>query len=350
MSRFARGGRVFFIEEPLPGEGPAYIDVSQRDDNLFVCVPRLPEGTNADEVIPALVDQLRVGHDIDNYVAWFYTPMMMPWSARLTPKAVVYDCMDELSGFRNAPAELMDRERELFAKADLVFTGGYTLYEAKKLQHAQVYPFPSSIDKDHFGKALSITDEDPTQEHIPHPRIGFVGVIDERMDIGLLGEIADLRPDWNFVMVGPVVKIDEADLPRRDNIHYLGQRSYADLPQTIATWDAAMMPFALNESTKFISPTKTPEFLAAGLPVVSTPISDVVRPYGEMGIVHIAGEAKEFVDALDKALNEDAEVRREKVADLLRENSWDITFGSMRELIVDAVNGVGTKKAAAEAA
>jgi UDP-galactopyranose mutase len=349
MSRFAGQGRMFFIEEPLTSDGTTYLDVTEREPNLFVCVPHLPAGADASEVMPHLVDLLRLDHKIENYVTWFYTPMMYGWSKMLEPKAVIYDCMDELSGFKNPPVGLIERERELFDAADLVFTGGYTLYEAKKQQHPRVYPFPSSIDKDHFGKAMTITEEDPWQENIAHPRIGFVGVIDERMDIELLTAVADLRPDWNFVMVGPVVKIDEADLPRRDNIHYLGQRSYADLPMTIANWDAAMMPFALNDSTKYISPTKTPEFLAAGLPVVSTPISDVVRPYGEMGIVHIAAKPNEFANALSRALDEDAEARRTKVTELLRENSWDITFEAMKKLIDEAIRSKKGRSIAAEA-
>lgn len=335
MTRFAKNGRVFVIEEPVAHDGDPYIDVSDRGGNIFICVPHLPAGS--DDRMPELVERLVYEQNVTRYIVWFYTPMMLNWSERLNPIATVYDCMDQLSAFKNAPPELLERERELFSQADVVFTGGRSLYESKKALHSSVHAFPSSIDVPHFSKALSIDSDLPEQAKIPRPRIGFVGVIDERTDIELLGTLADLRKNWNFIMVGPVVKISEDDLPRRENIHYLGQRAYDDLPAILAGWDAAMMPFALNESTKYISPTKTPEYLAAGLPVVSTPIADVVDPYGEMGLVHIAITPEEFGDALQKALDEDALTRQNKATAFLARNSWDRTFEEMNRLISEAM-------------
>jgi glycosyltransferase involved in cell wall biosynthesis len=335
MTRFARNGRVFFIEEPVAHDGKSHIDISSRGENLFVCVPRLSEGES--ERMPELVGKLRAQYASGKYISWFYTPMMLEWGSQLDPSAVVYDCMDELSAFKNAPPELMERERDLFRKADLVFTGGNSLYGAKKEQHHSVYAFPSSIETDHFSRALQISEERPEHAGIGRPRIGFIGVIDERTDVELLDRIAELRPDWNFVMVGPVVKISEEDLPRRQNIFYLGQKSYADLPAILAGWDAAMMPFALNESTRYISPTKTPEYLAAGLPVVSTPIADVIEPYGNLGLVHIASTPAEFVEALQRAMDEDAAERRNAAAEFLSRNSWDKTFRDMSDLIIAAI-------------
>lgn len=341
LSRFAREHRVFVIEEPVFDDTQVSFEVSKRDENLYIIVPRLPRSMSEwsiRDLQRSLLGDLMVDYDIEHYVLWYYTPMMLAWSDHLRPAAIVYDCMDELSGFKNAPPELQKREAELFSRADLVFTGGQSLYEAKKDQHPAVYAFPSSIDKAHFSKALDIDEEMPDQENIPSPRIGFIGVIDERMDIRLLEEIADLKPEWNFVMIGPVVKIDEADLPRRENIYYLGGKSYDELPGYIAGWDVAMMPFALNDSTRFISPTKTPEYLAAGRPVVSTPIRDVISPYGEEGLVHIAGTAREFADAIHKALEEDTAERRERVDEFLKDMSWDNTFGRMSELIEKVTN------------
>jgi UDP-galactopyranose mutase len=245
--------------------------------------------------------------------------------------------MDELSAFRGAPPELCEHEQKLMAAADLVFTGGHSLYEAKRSKHRSAYPFPSSVDVKHFGSAADVVNEMPDQQDIPHPRIGFAGVIDERLDIALLDGIAELRPDWHFVMIGPVVKIDEGDLPKRDNICYLGMKDYNDLPAYLAGWDVAMMPFALNESTKYISPTKTPEYLSAGLPVVSTPITDVVRPYGEMGLVHIASTPDEFVAGIEAAIKEDKSTRMAQVDEFLAENSWDTTFSSMAQLIDNVI-------------
>jgi UDP-galactopyranose mutase len=246
----------------------------------------------------------------------------MPWTAHLRPLATVYDCMDELSAFKGAPRSLRENELALFERADLVFTGGHSLYEVKRDQHRNVYAFPSSIDAPHFAQARAAADEPEDQRDIPRPRLGFFGVIDERMDIELLDAVAQARPDWQLVMIGPVVKIDPAGLPRRANIHYLGGKTYAGLPAYLSGWDVALLPFARNESTRFISPTKTPEYLAAGKPVVSTPIRDVVRPYGEQGLVRVADTAEEFVEACEAAMGE---------------TSWDQTWGRMNELVEDVV-------------
>ena len=226
---------------------------------------------------------------------WYYTPMALAFSAHVTAGVTVYDCMDELSAFRGAPPELVEREVELMCRANLVFTGGYSLYEAKQGRHDNIHPFPSSVEREHFKQARSGLDQPPVQAAVTGPRLGFYGVIDERMDLELLATVADTRPDWSLVLVGPVVKIAEQDLPRRANIHYMGQQSYDDLPAFLSGWDVALMPFAINESTRFISPTKTPEYLAAGRPVVSTPIRDVVRHYGELEGVKIAETAEAFI-------------------------------------------------------
>jgi UDP-galactopyranose mutase len=314
--------------------------VTEKEDRLSIAVPHLPTGTDpseAETLLKGMVTTLFAERRIADFVAWYYTPMMLAWSEHLDPRAVVYDCMDELSAFKNAPVELSLREAELFSLADLVFTGGRSLYEAKREQHASVYCFPSSIDVKHFARARGEMPEPGDQASIPKPRIGFFGVIDERTDIELLDRIAESRPAWQFVMIGPVVKVDEGDLPSRDNIHYLGGKGYNDLPGYIAGWDVAMMPFAINESTRFISPTKTPEYLAAGRPVVSTPIRDVVRPYGEAGLVRIAETAEEFVEAIQYALDDDIAALRAQADEFLQTMSWDKTYEAMSELITAAI-------------
>jgi glycosyltransferase involved in cell wall biosynthesis len=342
MSRFASLGRVFFIEEPMPTDGEAHLDVSAREGNVFVVRSMLPEGSNSDEAVPQMIGELAREQGSERYIAWFYTPMMMEWKRELKPAAIVYDCMDELSLFKGAPPELMGRERELFSVADAVFTGGRSLYEAKREQHKNVHAFPSSIDAAHFATAMEFDSPAAEQAQIGHPIVGFAGVIDERLDLGLLAQVADMRPDMNFVMVGPVVKISEDDLPRRDNIHYLGGQDYKRLPEFMSGWDVAMMPFALNDSTKFISPTKTPEYLAAGLPVVSTPIVDVVRPYGVEGYVHIASNAEEFSKAIDAALSEDRDRRLARVRMLMADMSWDKTFREMKAIVDKAIQAKTT--------
>ena len=337
MTRFARDRRVYFIEEPIFGDDGPRLEMSKRDNGLHVVTPHLPHGSDIDAVMNGLVSGLRKEQNIDEHIVWFYTPMMLPFMDTLEPSAIVYDCMDELSMFKGAPPELLPRESQLFEKADLVFTGGQSLYEAKRDRHPSVHAFPSSIDVKHFEQALEIEDEPEDQRSIARPRIGFCGVIDERTDIDLLSKIAELRPDWQFVMLGPVVKIDEADLPRRENINYLGGKNYRDLPAYISGWDVAMMPFAMNDSTKFISPTKTPEYLAAGRPVVSTPIRDVVRPYGDLGLVHIASTPEEFVNAIETAMADDSEERRTKAAKFLSTISWDKTQSEMQQLIKEVI-------------
>jgi UDP-galactopyranose mutase len=341
LSRFAKAQRIFFVEEPIFGEGPMRMDVSQRDCGVQVVVPRLPKDFASkgalDSIQREMIDRLFVDYHIGEHVLWYYTPMAMSWTKHLQAAAIVYDCMDELSAFKGAPPALKELEAELFKRADLVFTGGQSLYEVKRHQHENVYAFPSSIDAPHFVQARSLRDEPADQVTIPHPRLGFFGVIDERLDIELVDAIAQLRPDWQLVMIGPVVKIDPADLPRRANIHYLGGKDYQELPSYLAGWDVALLPFARNESTRFISPTKTPEYLAAGCPVVSTSIRDVVRPYGESGLVHIADTPEEFVASVEEALIEDDEARLKQVDAFLAQTSWDRTWGRMAELIEDAV-------------
>ena len=350
LTRCVRDRRVFFIEEPLfSTDDRAWLDISQRDSGVWVVVPHLPEGLAQESAIALqkqLLDDLFIACSIRDYVFWYYTPMALAFTDHLQPLAIVYDCMDELSAFQGAPPALRQREIELFQKADLVFTGGQSLYEVKRHQHPNVYAFPSSIDAPHFAQARRAIAEPLDQVNIPHPRLGFYGVIDERMDIDLLKGVAEARPDWHLVLIGPVVKIDPVTLPQRSNIHYLGGKSYSELPDYLAGWDVALLPFARNESTRFISPTKTPEYLAAGKPVVSTSIRDVVRPYEELGLVQIADAPSEFVAAVETALRT---ARQDfgwldRVDAFLAQNSWDKTWASMSHLIESAVSTVKTPR------
>ncbi|MDM7923044.1 MAG: glycosyltransferase, partial [Pyrinomonadaceae bacterium] len=312
---------------------------SRLDGNVIRCVPKLSQAdATDDDVMRKLIDTLAADWDMNNAVTWFYTPLMLDWAAGLAPSAVVYDCMDELSKFRFASPRLVEKEEELLSRSDMVFTGGHSLYMAKCDRHRAVYEFASSIDAEHFRKARAIAAEMPEQADLPRLRIGYAGVIDERIDLDLVSDTARMRPEWSFIMLGPVVKIDEASLPKAGNIHYLGMKDYSELPKYFAGWDVGMMPFALNEATEFISPTKTPEYLAAGLPVVSTPIADVVRPYGEMGLVQIAGSAEDFVDSIFFAASGNRERRLAEVDRFLANRSWDKTFRSMDDLIQAVVN------------
>ncbi|MEH2170552.1 MAG: UDP-galactopyranose mutase [Nostoc sp.] len=342
LSRCAQGKRVFFIEEAVFSEEPlARLDVNEDSNGVVVVVPHLPQGLSEEAInaeLQVLINSLFAEHNINKYICWYYTPMAIAFTRHLQPQAVVYDCMDELSAFQGASPTLKNYEAELFRRADLVFTGGQSLYESKVNQHPNVYAFPSSVDVSHFGQARNLQ-ESEDQAHIPHPRLGFFGVIDERMDIELLAGIAEARPDWHLVIIGPVVKIDLATLPQHENIHYLGGRNYKQLPAYLAGWDLAMLPFARNESTRFISPTKTPEYLAAGRPVVSTSIRDIVRPYGESKLVRIADTVSEFVTAAELAMQEDTPASEwlSRVDVFLEKISWDRTWASMMKLIDSAI-------------
>ncbi|SFG70836.1 glycosyltransferase family 1 protein [Pontibacter chinhatensis] len=342
LSRFARHARVFFVEEPVFEHVQVpYLSTCYREGNLLLAIPHLPHGLQEEEIEAIqhrLLNQLFTEHKVAEHILWYYTPMALGFTRHLEPVLTVYDCMDELSAFKFAPPRLKELEQELFKTADLVFTGGQSLFEAKQKQHPAVKAFPSSIDKDHFAQAKHTLTPPSDQKDIPAPRLGFFGVIDERMDIDLLAALADARLDWQLVMIGPVVKIDPASLPQRPNIHYLGSKSYRELPAYISGWQVALLPFALNESTAFISPTKTPEYLAAGKPVVSTPIRDVVRPYGKEGLIHIAGTAPTFIQAVEAALlQQDNREWQQKVEAFMQDMSWDQTWHGMVELMAEAI-------------
>ena len=330
---------VIFWEEPVfaPGAVPDLM-LEPRSQHLVVARMCLPDGMPPDQAEAAqreALDGLLQARGLRPGLLWYYTPMMLGFSAHLAADVVVYDCMDELSAFRGAPPGLTEREARLMARADLVFTGGHSLYEAKRDRHPDIHPFPSSVDVAHFAAARTSHIQPADQAAIPHPRIGYYGVIDERLDTALLATLAHARPDWHFVMIGPVVKIAPEDLPRLPNIHYLGAKSYRDLPAYVASWNVALMPFALNEATRFISPTKLPEYLAAGRPVVSTPIVDVVRQYSDLPGVAIAQGAAAFLAGIESslAIARDAPDWRGRVDTMLAGMSWDRTWAAMSALI-----------------
>jgi len=338
LTRAAKTYRVLFLEEPIfAGSSEPFLRSSREAPGITVCVPVFPEGFAGDvnPLLEEMTDSLVGDVDTGDLVLWYYTPMALEFTRNIGAGTVVYDNMDELSAFRGASPRVLALEAELLARADAVFTGGHSLYEAKRDRHHNIHAFPSSIDVPHFSSARQKPVNDPVdQAAIPRPRLGFFGVVDERLDLDLVERVAELRPDWHLVILGPVVKIDEASLPRRPNIHWLGMKRYQDLPSYLAGWDAGIMPFAVNEATRFISPTKTPEFLAAGLPVVSTPIRDVIRPYGAAGLVEIASTPEEFVSSVEKLMAKREPAWLASVDRQLATSSWDQTWEAMHEKIL----------------
>lgn len=337
LSRLAQYYSVVFVEEPIFEDGDARLVVSTPASNVHVYTPHTPvhaSGFHDDQisVLQPLISDLIAGRG--RSIVWFYTPMALPLLKQCDPDLVVYDCMDELSAFANAPKQLLQRESALLNIADLVFTGGPSLYQAKRHRTSSAHCFASSVDVTHFEQALDRSNGHALQADIGYPRLGYYGVIDERLDLGLIDALADTHPEWQLVMVGPVVKIDSATLPRRPNIHYLGQQPYQALPHFLAGWDVCLMPFALNDSTRYISPTKSLEYMAAELPIVSTPVRDVVDLHSD--VVAIAETPEAFVAACEAALLLTVEAREEmivKMRDKMARTSWRATALAMRELM-----------------
>jgi glycosyltransferase involved in cell wall biosynthesis len=338
LSRFSNQYATYYVEEYIINDQEDGYDIYETKEKVWVVTPHL-NGATFSEIdknarISTIIKNLFEQKKIYNYIFWYYTPMALAFTKYFKPKVTVYDCMDELSAFKFAPQELKTFEQELLDKAEIVFTGGNSLYEAKKNQHYNIFSFPSSIDKTHFMQARQNAEQPHDQTHIPYPRLGFFGVIDERFDIDLIQEVATLKPDWQIILIGPVVKIDPAILPKNSNIHYLGGKSYQELPAYLSGWDIALIPFAINESTKYISPTKTPEYLAAGKPVISSAIQDVINPYGDNDLVHIVNDAFELIEkATEELAVKDKSEWLERVDNYLEGISWDLTYSKMNKLI-----------------
>jgi glycosyltransferase involved in cell wall biosynthesis len=360
LSRLARHYHVVFIEEPIRDPNPAWFERTTPMTGVEVLRPHTPVdavGFHDDQLSvlePLLADYL-ADHAIDDYAVWFYTPMALPLLAGLHPRAIVYDCMDELSAFKDAPRQMRQRETALLKGAQLVLTGGPSLYEAKRSLHENVLCLPSAVDARHYSQAHATSLEEPMkkaaalQGALDRPRLGFFGVIDERIDLELVAEVAAADPEWQIVMVGPIAKIDPARLPRAANIHWLGQQPYELLPQLVAGWDVCLMPFALNESTRFISPTKTLEYMAAGKPVVSTGVHDVRAMFSD--VVRIAADRPGFIDACRASLAESAtacQARGAAMQACVWRYSWDETAEAVHraiEAVLAPPSGAATESA-----
>ena len=333
MSRFARERPTYYFEEPVAGSSATLQRSVCGVTGVHLVTPVLPQPGDT-KALRKLLDNLLL--EIGPATAWYYTPAARSFTAHIAWNAVVFDCMDELSAFRFASPELKLLEQDLMRAADTVFTGGQSLYEARRNAHANIHCFPSGVDLAHFISARGGLTEPADQISIPGPKIGYFGVIDERLDMALIAGIAAARPEWNLVMIGPVAKLTPSELPQARNIHWLGARDYGALPAYLAHWDVALMPFALNEATRYISPTKAPEYLAGGKRVVSTAIADVVRRFQDMTPLRIATDTPGFVNAIEAAIRQPDLADFDPVDDLLASISWDGIFARMAELVTRA--------------
>lgn len=346
LSRFAAHQPVLFVEEPV-------IDLPEGHDPWLEMGTAAPSVTVAKVHLAALMnDSPKRGLELRRFtrmaieasngtsrfnspLLWYYTPLDALWSlGHFENCGIVYDCMDELSQFKNAPPRLLEAERQLLKVADIVFTGGYELWRAKREQHPNVHFFGCGVEADHFGQARHDKTTVPADvRDLQGPVLGWFGVVDERMDCELIRRIAELRPEWSMAMIGPVVKIDPADLPKARNIHWLGARGYKELPAYCKGFDVCMMPFALNEATQYINPTKALEYMATGKPVISTPVADVVHQYAN--IIYVEKDAEGFVARIEEVLaNPDAE-RRDRGLARASSSSWDSTVSRMQALIAE---------------
>ncbi len=349
MARLAKDQRVFFVEEPIASEEATQPELQsyvwEGDDGAKVTVIRLIQPVSSLRWIghgdplttstyhTLLRDYLQTQR-VRQAQMWLYTPMALGFVQALRPKLVVYDVMDQLSAFKGAPSQLVQRERDALSRADVVFTGGISLYYDKRPYAGSIYPFPSGVEAEHFARARH-------RHHFPLPAelanmqgpiLGYYGVIDERMDLPLLRYVAEQHSEWNIVLVGPVVKIDPQDVPQLPNIHVLGMKTYDQLPGYLAHFDVALIPFAMNDATRFLSPTKTLEYLAANKPVVSTPVHDVIELYGS--VVNVGYTPHEIVQHVEDALSHpQPQAQQGEVQRLLEEYSWDVIVGRMKRLI-----------------
>lgn len=326
ISRLSSTMKILFIEEPLPQHTDKSGNLIVVNEMLHVLQPNVKNIESIAEILPEFIKNKTVP------VGWFYSASFSPLLEQLNFETIVYDCMDELSLFKGAPEQLINQEKYLMAHADVIFTGGKSLYESKKQFHDNVHCFPSSVDQPHFAQALNGILIPDDVVNLQSPIVGYYGVIDERIDLELLHQAAIKLPNVSFVMIGPLAKIEESDLPKEPNIHYLGMKSYDELPHYLKAFDIAMMPFALNDATKYISPTKTLEYMAAGKPIISTKIKDVVRDYSRS--VTLIETADEFCEAItflfDKNDRQSLELEYFKI---LKKTSWDATANKMKSII-----------------
>lgn len=354
LSRLAQNHRILFIEEPVYADasrGALSPQLAVALPNLMVLTPQVEQERCGDTPLWLWPEQERITAQIkntlsllefDRSVLWFYTPTPEFLVDVVKPKMLTYDVMDELANFKFAPPQLKERERRLLTRSSVVFTGGASLYDAKRRFNPNTHLFASGVDGAHYERACNPNTEAPEwMEQIPGPRAVYIGVIDERLDYDLIAAMANARPEIQFLMCGPIVKVDPAALPQGPNLHYPGQQAYADLPRILKGADVCLMPFARNEATKYISPTKTLEYMATHRPIVSTPIKDVERFYSD--IVYLADSAEDFIACIDAALSEapaDRARKRLREEKILAEQAWDAIAENMRTLLLREWNRV----------
>ncbi len=349
VSRLSRQHRILFVEtlapDPQLSTATARFERAKEFPNITLLrlqfpAWRWPDGEYIDLERRRLVQEFVIGPgagQFENPVQWFYDPMAAPaFLGHMGEILTVYDCMDELSKFRGAPPQIVERETELLKRADVVFTGGRKLFEAKSRWNGNCHFYACGVEGEHFGRARAAeTVVPPDIASLPKPVLGFFGVVDERMDYELVAKLADANRRWSIVIIGPTIKVEPGALPRRSNLHWLGARAYADLPSCCKGFDLCLMPFALNESTEFINPTKALEYMATGRQIVSTAVPDVVRNFA--GVVKIGRSHGEYLELCEEALEQPDYAAIAKGLQLTAENSWDAIVAELENHLQEAL-------------
>jgi glycosyltransferase involved in cell wall biosynthesis len=349
LSRLSKKHRVLFVEGPILHEeemepcftltpAPDYPHITVMETHFPAS--RFQDGAWVDAQRRRLVEEALRGPlkgKFDSPVQWFYDPMAV--EAHLghhNACATVYDCMDELSQFKFAPPALIEREARLLKAADVVFAGGRKMWQSKSRHNSNAHFYGCGVDVVHFGKArLSSTALPEEVRDLEGPILGYFGVVDERLDYDLIGKLAAARPDWHIVMVGPTAKVDPAEFPQAPNLHWLGGRDYSQLPAYTKAFDVALMPFALNEATEYINPTKALEYMATATPIISTPVPDVVSNFAT--VVKISENSNEFVELCVAQACQIDKIAVERGLKMANENTWDAIVAKLEKHIEEAI-------------
>lgn len=346
LSRLSRTHRVLFVETYCSDVPATRVDLRIADNhpNVTICAMHLPASRWADgkfidrERRRALQRTLaqELSGRFDDAILWFNDPMAVTaFAGHLDESLIVYDCMDELSQFKGAPPALLERERDLLEVADVVFCGGRKMRDRRLRHNSNCHFFGTGVDCRHFGSALSPrTAVAPAIAKLNGPVLGYFGVIDERIDYDLLATLADADPTWHIAMIGPVCKVDPAQFPQRPNLHWLGGQPYAQLPAFTKGFSVALMPFALNEATEYINPTKALEYMAAGRPVVSTALDEVKSNFSS--VARIAKSHEQFVALCRSEVDSPSRTRLARGLRLAAENTWEANVAKMEAHVAAA--------------
>lgn len=337
FSRYAQKRRVFYFEEPSFGQTEIpRLHIRDTFENVMVVTPHLPnpiKSNQIDSILRELIDELIFEEEIINFTLWLQTPRAFRYARDIDATTIIYECMEDYDNINNFSENLFQVEKELMENSDIIFVVSEALYQKKKFQHHNIHVFPNSADYFHFIQSRDFILDPYDQIHIPHPRIGFYGIIDQSIDLKLIDEIAQIREDLNFVFIGPLKDTKFSQLPTRKNIYYLEQKDYNLIPLYVAEWDCGLLPFCINEVTQYSSPHQTAELLMAGKPIVATHIPDISIRFGKKSLAKMASNAEDFSEKIDKAILESKEQKwKELIDNELKNETWDQVFKKMCDI------------------